>query len=41
MLVFAFVDRFLDIIGLGTVLYWCYRGTKRITLWRSERNTRG
>lgn len=35
MVVWAVADRFLDIVGLGTLLFWTVKGT----LWLTRKRT--
>lgn len=36
---FALFDRALDIIGLGSLIYWAVKGTVKFTNWRNQRRS--
>lgn len=40
MIVWAVADRFLDLVGLGTLLYWTVRATLWLTRGKSQRSNR-
>lgn len=39
LVVWGFFDRFLDMVGIASIVYWTFKGASRWAAWRHSKTT--